>query len=238
MKVSDITYRVRTLLNDIDSIRWLDAELVVWINDAQKIVAMMRPDASVTIGLATLVVGTKQTLPSGGLRLLDVIRNIGSDGITAGRAIRIVDREVMDSTNELWHSATTVATIKNYVYDNRSPTVFYVSPPAIAGTKIEVMYSTSPAEIVYDATSGGTITSSLATVLAISDIYLDVIVNFVLFRAYSKDAEYAANATLANAYLSIVNTMLGIKTQKDAAYSPDLNSKGALPTAGMTSGSV
>ena len=238
MKVSDITFRVRTLINDIDGIRWLDNELVSWINDAQKLVAMMRPDASVSIGAKTLDAGTKQTLPTGGLRLLDAIRNLGNDGIAAGRAIRIVDREVMDSTNEMWHTATTSAVIKNFIYDNRSPTFFYVNPPAIAGTKIEIMYSTAPAEIVYDGTNSGTITSSLATVLALSDIYLDAIVNYVLFRAYSKDAEYANNATLAGNYLSIVNSMLGIKTQKDAAYSPDLNSKGSLPTAALSVGGL
>lgn len=238
MKVSDITSRVRIILNDQDETRWINSELVRWINDAQKIVAMMRPDASVTIASTTLAAGTKQSLPTNGFRLLDVIRNLGSDGVTGGRAIRIVDRDVLDGQSPNWHSETQAATIKHFIYDNRTPIFYYVYPPAVAGTKIEVMYSISPTEIAYDSTSAATIATSLATDLSVSDIYLDVVVNYVLFRAYSKDAEYASNATLANTYLSIVNSILGIKTQKDVAFSPDLNSKGSSPTPGISAGGL
>lgn len=238
MKVSDITSRVRIILNDQDETRWMNSELVRWINDAQKIVAMMRPDASVAIAATALAAGTKQTLPDNGFRLLDVIRNLGSDGVTGGRAIRIVDRDVLDGQNPNWHSDTQAGTIKHFIYDNRTPLFYYVYPPAVFGTKIEVMYSVSPTEIVYNSTNSTTIAASLDTLLTISDIYLDVVVNYVLFRAYSKDAEYASNAQLAGTYLSIVNSILGIKTQKDVAFSPDLNSKGSSPTPGISAGGL
>jgi len=101
-----------------------------------------------------------------------------------------------------------------------------------------VMYSVSPTEIAYNSTNSTTIAASLDTLLTISDIYLDVVVNYVLFRAYSKDAEYASNAQLAGTYLSIVNSILGIKTQKDVAFSPDLNSKGSSPTPGISAGGL
>ena len=231
MKVSDITSRVHVLLNDQEATRWNDSELVSWINDAQKLVAMTRPDSSVSNSAITLVAGTRQSVPTGGFRLLDVIRNLGSDGVTGGRAIRYCDREVLDSQNPGWHSETQSSTIKHFIYDNRNPMVFYVYPPAAAGTKVEAMYSVSPAEIVYDATNQTTIASSLATTLSVSDIYLEAVVNYVLYRAYSKDAEFAQNAQLAAGYLQTVYSMLGIKTQKDVAFSPDLNSKGSQPNA-------
>lgn len=236
MIASDITSRARILLNDIDATRWIDSELFKWINDAQRLVSMMRPDASIATFVMTLIAGTRQTIPSSGFRLLDIVRNVTtvtgttpSDQVVTvpGRSVRIVDREVLDTQDPFWHTAAGSAEIKHFIYDNRSPTLFYVYPPATTSAKLEIVYSVAPT----DVTAAG-------NTLSISDIYLDIILNYVLYRAYSKDAEYASNAQLANSYLSIVNTMLGIKTQKDVAYSPDLNSKGSSPASGLTSGGV
>lgn len=228
MIVSDIIGRARILLNDQDATRWLDSELVSWINDAQKLIALVRPDASVSNTSLTLVAGTKQSVPAGGFRLLDVIRNLGNDGITGGRSIRVVDREVLDSQDPMWHTGAQSGTIKHFIYDNRNPLTFYVYPPAVAGTKIEVMYSVAPAEIVYSANN---VNATMAALLTVADIYLESVLNYVMYRAYSKDAEFSQNPQLAAGYLQTVYSMLGIKTQKDVAFSPDLNSKGAMPNA-------
>ena len=243
MIASDITSRARILLNDIDATRWVDTELIKWVNDAQKLVAMVRPDASVATYVMTCAAGTKQKIPNGsvagvgsGFRLLDVIRNVTTvTGSTtadqvvtlAGRSVRIVDREVLDTQDPYWHTAAGASEVKHFIYDNRSPTLFYVFPPATTAAKLEIVYSVAPTDA-----------SVLADTLSISDIYQDVILNYVMYRAYSKDAEYASNAALATGYLSVVNQMLGIKTQKDVAYSPDLNSKGSLPAQGLTAGGV
>jgi len=228
VKVSDIISRARILLNDQDGTRWLDNELVSWINDAQKLIALVRPDSSVSNSTVTLVAGTKQSIPAGGFRLLDIIRNIALDGITGGRSIRVVDREVLDSQDPMWHTTTAAGTIKHFIYDNRNPLAYYVYPPAIAGTKIEVMYSVSPTEIVYNS---GNVAGTMNTDLTVADIYLESVLNYAMYRAYSKDAEFSQNPQLAAGYLQTVYSMLGIKTQKDVAFSPDLNSKGAMPNA-------
>lgn len=228
MKVSDITTRVRILLNDQDGTRWLDSELVAWINDSQKLIAMARPDASVTNGALTLSAGTKQSIPATAFRLLDVMRNLASDGVTGGRSIRIVDREVLDSQDPMWHTTAASGTIKHFIYDNRDPKNFYVYPPAAAGTKIEAMYSITPTEIVYNSVD---VPGTMNTVLTVSPIYLEAVVNYVMYRSYSKDAEFSQNPQLAAGYLQTVFSMLGIKTQKDVAFSPDLNSKGSMPSA-------
>lgn len=220
MLASDIIDRARIVLNDADGVRWLDAEFFKWINDGQRAITLIRPDASVTNAALTLVGGTKQSLPTNapaGLRLLDVIRNIDGSG-NGGRAIRMVDRDVLDTQNPTWHTDTAATTIKNYTYDNRDPKTFYVYPPASSGTKVEVIYSVNPTDVTANNSS-----------LSVADIYADPLLNYVLHRAYSKDAEFAQNFQLSAMYLQIFQQMLGIKTAKDAAYSPDLNSKGALP---------
>lgn len=214
MLASDIIDRARIVLNDADGIRWLDAEMLKWINDGQRVIALVRPDASVGNSTLTLAAGTKQSIPNDGLRLLDVVRNIDGSG-NGGRVVRHVDRDVLDTQNPTWHSETGVATVKNYIYDNRDPKTFYVYPPALATSKVEIVYSKNPTDV--------TATSST---VAIADIYADPLLNYVLHRAYSKDAEFAQNFELSANYLAIFQAMLGIKTSKDAAYSPDLNSKG------------
>ena len=52
-------------LQDPTSIRWPVAELVRYLNDGQREVALYRPDSLVTSATLTCVAGTKQALPAG-----------------------------------------------------------------------------------------------------------------------------------------------------------------------------
>jgi len=220
MILSDILTRVRTLLNDLTTTyRWSDAELTLWVNDAQKFVVIYRPDSCVLNTVQTLVTGTKQTIPTSGIRLLDVIRNIAADGTTAGRAIRITERDLMDAINPNWHTSTAAQVVKHYMLDERNPRVYYVYPPATAASKVEILCSKNPTAV-----------SALSDVLDVSDIYQQVVIDYVMFRAYSKDAEFSANAQLASGFLQSALATFGVKLQKDVAYSPDLNVRGASPS--------
>lgn len=66
--------------------------------------------------------------------------------------------------------------------------------PAAGQGYVELVYGASPT----DTTLGGTIT--------LDDIYQNVLVDYILYRAYSKDTEYAADqnraATHQNAYIA------------------------------------
>lgn len=225
MLASDIIDRARLVLNDLDSVRWTDAELLKWINDGQRIVATVKIDASVSNETMNLVAGTKQTLPSNALRLLDVVCNIDGSG-NSGRAVRPVDRQILDEQTPGWHSSSQSDTIYNWVYDNRDPLHFYVYPPAKSTAKLAVKLAVKPTDV-----------SSTSSSLSVLDTYVDPIFNFVLSRAYAKDAEFSANAELSAAYLQVAQGLLGLKAQKDVAYSPDMNSRGkTTPSAGTAMG--
>jgi len=108
MLASDVLTRVRLLLQDPDGVRWLDAEQFQWLTDGQRAIVVVRPDASAKNAEIELVAGSKQTLPDDGLRLLDVVRNVPVTAVnsttqTGGRAVRLVDREVLDSQDPSWH---------------------------------------------------------------------------------------------------------------------------------------
>ena len=232
MLASEVIDRARLVLQDpvtglpVDGVRWKDAEMFQWITDGQRVIVLVRPDACVENAQIKLAAGTKQTIPEGGLRLLDVVRNIPTITSTNGRAIRLVDREVLDTADPNWHTQKPAVVIRSYVFDNRDPTVFYVSPPAIrpdpkmGESVVEVIYSKMPADV-----------TAPASLLSIPDIYIDPLLNYVLFRAYSKDAQFIQNAQLAAAYLQSFMTVLGIKGRRDISFAPDLHSKGALPNA-------
>ena len=212
MLASEIISNVRTVLNDSTGVHWTDPELLGWINDAQLTVAIVRPDSVSATESITLSAGSKQSIPATGIRLLDVIRNTG------GRAIRIVERETLDLFDPAWHTAKPSTSIKHYVYDNRVPMDFYVYPPASAGQQVEITYSKMPTKV-----------TAASDAVAIPEIYKDIMVNYVLFRAYSKDAEHAANAGLASTYLQILNSLTGAKLSKDVAFQPSLNVRGDVP---------
>lgn len=198
MKAKEIIDRVRVVLNDADGTRWPDAELIDWVNDGCLYIVSARPAAYAPAQEVTLVAGTRQSITTQnppGLRLLSVVRNVPS-----GRAIRLVDRSALDSRNPNWHSQAAGPTV-NYFIDAGDPKTFYVYPPAIAGARVEAMYSRAPQRVA-PATAD-------ALALSLDDTYFDPLLNFVLFRAYSKDADYAANANLAASYRGLCDTQLG-----------------------------
>ena len=218
--VQSVIDRVQTTLQDTTGIRWpVVGELVLWINDAQRQIALVKPDASATNATVTLVTGTKQEIPTSGNRLLRVIRNMSaaSSG-NGGRSIRIVDRDILDSNTPDWHSpsvggdAAHGATVKHYVYDEQNPRNFYVYPGVSGNAYVEIVYSSNPATV---AQSGN---------LAVPDIYANAVMDYVLFRAYTKDAEFAANAQRASTHYQLFTGALTGKSQIDFITSP--NSEG------------
>lgn len=217
MLASDIISRAGILLHDTSNVRWTSSELLKWISDGQRVIALVRPDSCSANTVMTLAAGTKQTLPADAMRLLDVVRNITAAG-GPDRAVRMVERETLDAQDLFWHTRAATGKVSNFTYDNRNPGHFYVYPQATAGMKLEVIYSKSPTEVT---TTGQT--------LELNDLYAEPLLNYVMFRAYSKDAEFAANQTVAQGYLSIFTSMLGIKTGKDFAFSPDANKPGGTP---------
>jgi len=206
--------RAETIIQDTTNVRWPAAELLNWLNDGQREIVLLKPEASVVNASVQLTAAkTKQTLPAAAITLLDVTRNMGSNGTTDGDAIRLVSREVLDAQSPDWHTHTnTGGKIQHYVFDPRDPKTFYVYPKAPATAwYVELVYSASPTEI-----------TNPATAISIDDIYANALLDYVLYRAYSKDAEYAGNAQRAvGHYQAFVGSITG-KTQSDLARNPNL----------------
>jgi len=218
--VNSLLEKAATLIQDATNVRWPTSELLGWLNDGQREVVLHKPEAFVKNQSLALVAGkTKQAVPADGVMLIDVTCNLGAAGATPGRSIRMTSREVLDAQKPTWHSdANTLGYIQHFIYDQRDPKNFYVYPkaPDTAWT-IEIVYSAAP----NDCSAGGTI--------QIDDIYANALLDYVLYRTYSKDAEYAANAQLAVAHYQAFASALGIKTQSQLSRGPTIS--GQQPVA-------
>lgn len=207
--------KVEVILQDTTNIRWPETELLGWLNDAQREIASLRPDVSNVTASVALVAGTKQSIPAAGAALIDVRRNMGTNGSTAGEAIRKVPMEILDSQVPNWHTVTATASVKHYTYDPRTPRVFYVYPPSLGTTQVEVVYDAPPTAI-----------AAVGNTISIDDEYANALVEYVLFRAYSKDHEAIGNAARAQAHRTLFDAMVNAKGQVDAAQVAKANIRG------------
>ena len=217
--VQSVIDRAQTILQDTTGIRWpVVTELVLFVNDAQREIALLKPDASAVNTTVTLATGTKQDIPSAGNRLLRVVRNMSAaSGGTGKRSVRLVSREILDAQTPDWHDPTVSGdaalthVIKHYIYDEQNPRNFYVYPGVAGNSYVEIIYSANPTTV---AQSGN---------LSIPDIFANAVTDYVLFRAYTKDAEYAGNNQRASTHYQLfINSVTG-KGQIDAITSPNVD---------------
>lgn len=231
--------RVSDQLQDLDPQfeRWTQASLVHALNDGQRVLGKYLPNSCARVDAIKLVPGTKQSielvsaarlLPGDGSTPVDThgnrligagFRNMGANGTTPGRAIRPVERVVLDQADPLWHTKTG-RPVTQITYDPQTPKVFYVSPgvPASGGDVwIEIPWLPDPNPIPLDGDYSAS--GSDATLLSVDDRYVDDVVNYVIARAYMKDADVGASMQLAGSFSQMF--VSSINTQAVAAGLPD-----------------
>jgi hypothetical protein len=211
-----IIRRAVETLQDTTSVRWPVNELVRYLNDGQREVVLYRPDSMVTNANITCVAGSKQALPTNGAKLIEVIRN--NNG-TSQRAVRMVNREILDSQTPGWHNIAGVAEVLHFMYDARDPKTFYVYPPATTAAKLDIVYSAYPTDITEPA--DGALYTAVTGNISLPDIYGNALLDFILYRAYMKDSEYAGNAQRAQAHYAAFNNALGNEIKATLAVAPN-----------------
>ena len=218
-KVVDLVSRAQTLLQDTTSVRWPVLELQGWLNDSYRETVNLRPDANTATGEFTCAAGARQivtTTFSSALRVIEVVRNTATT--SAKGAVRLVNRRMLDDQRRNWYAETPTVDIQHYMYDPRLPKEFLVYPPASTAARLEVVYSSVP--LAHMLTEAQLINPATADVIRIDDSYFNALLDYVLYRAYSKDAEYTANAQRAVAHYQAFQNALGVSAQTNAASQP------------------
>lgn len=210
-----IIRRVVETLQDNTSIRWPVAELVRYMNDGQRELALYRPDSMGTSATITCALGTKQQLPTNGAKLIEVVRNAGA----SKQAVRLTNREILDAQIPGWHNVTPVGEVLHYMYDPRDPRVFYVYPPATISAQLEIVYAAYPTDVAEPP--DGALYTDVTGNIGVPDIYANALQDYTLYRAYTKDSEYAGNVARAQAHYGAFSNSLGAEIKATVAVGPN-----------------
>ncbi|MDN7179103.1 hypothetical protein M0D69_13980 [Caballeronia sp. SEWSISQ10-4 2] len=208
---SALLSRAAYILQDEGHARWSVPELLDWINDAARETIVRRPAARSVTRVLVLKAGTHQELAERGIELLDVVRNIGADGIKPGRAITRVERRLLDNQDPDWHTKRPKNVVKHFSFDERAPRVFYVYPPVLADTRVEALHSELPPHL-----------TAQTDTLDMGAEYVNTLVSYMAYAALSKDSEFA-NGTVAAAHYAAFNDAVGANNQTTTANSPNAN---------------
>lgn len=202
--VRSILNRAAAILSDEEFDRWQESELLEWLNDGQRVIARgPATDAYVLRADMNMVAGTVQTLPSNAIRLVDVVRNV-----LDGSSIHQADYALTNMLDRDWR-ALPAGPAENYFYDERNPKQFEVYPPQDGSESVEIIYNAQPG----DALINGNI--------IIDDMYGDVLIDYICYRALSKDTEDSAVDTRkATAFYNAFLVGAGYKDATDALVEP------------------
>jgi hypothetical protein len=197
------------VLVDVTKTRWADTELLGWLNDGRREISVIRPDIYYAVDGQVLVAGAKQTLPATAVRLIDVPRNV------EGPAITPVERGYLDQQNPAWYQKAKSKTIRHFMSDERSPMTYWVYPPAAVGAEVELVIQ----EAVIDY--------SLSSTLSVfEEMYSAALIDYILYRAYSKDAEQVVYAERATAHYNQFAGSLKAGAAVNVSISPNVQNVG------------
>lgn len=211
IKVGDILRRFRNVMMDAKAVRWSEQEAIDWLNDAASEIVQRRPASRAITEQVSLVAGTYQIASDGAAQVLDVIRNIGFNG-KPGLRIRIADRQQIDDAEPMWHARRPGPTL-HYMVDERSPTSFYVYPPAQDGAIVEMLVSKPPPQV-----------ASSEDVLDLRPEFISAVLNWMMYRAHTKDSEYSQGNVAAMHYQAFTDA-IGAPSQAAQVNSATGNSK-------------
>jgi hypothetical protein len=215
------------LLQDTANARWGSTELLAWLNQGQDQIVQLKPDAMALVVSTKMTASkTRQSLPDGtasykdesgatlryGLKLLDIIRNMGAAGSSPGKSISIIDKNLLDLTDPTWHYTGRSNIVQHYMYNEKIPREFYIYPAAHASTQtwVEISYVAKP-----------TAASTTASNIDLSDIYASVLLDYVLFRAFSKSSDSQIHMTKALGYYEAFIRALGSFSAAETGFDPN-----------------
>jgi len=227
VKASEIIKKAQVLLIDPDATRWPLPELAGWIDSAINAILIAKPSANTHSITIELEQGTKQTLPTDidprPMMFIAARRNINTDG-TPGKVVTPVSIQKMDMSDPDWHSERRKRQAAvHYLFDEKNPTEFFVYPANDGKGKLDITVACEVAPIV--PTGDVNNIASYGMTVGLPEPYSEPIIDYVCYRAQSKDAT-GADAGRATLHYQAFAQAIGIKTQVEANSSPNARRTG------------
>lgn len=213
MLTSSLIDRVSEVLQDVGRTTWTEQQLLEWANDAVRSLVLVRPDTTAVKESVALVDGTSQRLiGANDLRFIQATRNMGSSGSIPGRAITQGDVRAMDAYNPSWHTDSSGQEVRHYFFDEARPREFWVYPPvslALGPVYVEVVKSVVPGVI-----------TAVGDTVPVDDIYAPALIEWMLYRAFIRDADDTPSVTRATWHFRGFFNLLQVKMRADMAIHP------------------
>jgi hypothetical protein len=196
-KIRDLIDRCLTAVNDPDADSWSAPELIQYLNEALNTLSTILPDQFTVIETVQLVAGTKQTLPTGGVRFIRMNRSVAPDD-SMGESTRPVSYDALERHLPGWHTSEP-GLAREYAPDPMEPTTYWVYPPQTPGLpgKAEIQYIKVPEYV------------DVGEALPTDPAYDAALIEYILYRAYSKDADYAGQDGRAQAHYNKFKELSG-----------------------------
>lgn len=211
--VKDILLSAGTVLNDLgNSRRWPLSELLDWLNEAASRICAAKPNANVEPMTLTIAAGAKQTIPAGTTNLARVIASLVPDR----RAVTIVSRQLLDGFSPAWQDPgifASTAAVRHVILDPADPETFMVFPPNDGTGQIEAEMAVQPTPIPVPSTP--TDINLYSDPLPLGDQFRTAILDYILYRAFAKDATVPGAANRSMAHFQAFQVGIGEKVQKD-----------------------
>lgn len=192
-------------------VRWPAAEVLAAINDGQREIVMLHPQALVKSAKAVLTADTRQTFSTmgitDGLQIIRALRNWSADGNTVGRAVSKVEMAVLDAQLPTWHSEAAGEAVENWCTDPLEPSALYVYPKVSGSKRLEVVYAAIPSDL-----------ATLASNIGLPDLYRSALKYYVLYSLLSKRVQGSpAMRAEGDRHYQRMLQALGLRAQTTAA---------------------
>ena len=181
-------------------------DLINWYNFGQRLLVSYLPDANALIETMKLAAGSRQSLPVRAMGLVNIHRNMGTDGLTAGPALIRSTLGALNAFDLSWSTVTAVEVIQNFMQDPVDKTIFYVYPPSDGTGYIELEFGQVPPIAVYDAAG---VWENL--MVGVHEKYVDSLLNYILHRSYDKDTDFPGNLERSAYYLDLFYSSAGLQ---------------------------
>jgi len=205
------------LLNDAEPgyehIRWTRADLLEYLNDAQRQVYLYRPELYARSEVFPLVPGTRQGPLPDGCQLQKVIGSTGD----AGRARKVDDGllQAFAGTGCMWACDENGYRVSGYSFTPQDPQAFFVDPPVPddgqSYTVALVCQQCPEAITLADLDDADPRNDLLVTPARMHN----ALIEWVLYRAYSVDMESAQSFAKQQDHRKHFYAILGVAETKE-----------------------
>ncbi len=209
----DVLRRAQTVLQD-DGTRWPVPELIDWLNDGLTELSTLRPSVYPITVTLSLVAGARQRLPEGATAMIRPIRTVS--GTTApfvpGRIVTSVSGALIDAATPGWQSSAFVTPTRDPAHvipDPADPLSYEVWPPNDGTGKLEAVVGQIPPTVAPASGQPASALSSYSVPIPLLATWRPALVDFMCFRAFSKDLAGAGVPERAAAHLSAFSAAVG-----------------------------